>query len=67
MLKLKGEVVDLGHMPDEEGGTEVFVLRLAAGRLVTIKGLSRDECVAIKPLFCAQCVIEIRAPEDVQG
>ena len=55
LLRLTGEVVSIGDMPEDDvpkmAGVPHLLLRLADGRDVVLSGLTRDECKACVATF----------------
>lgn len=55
VLSITGEVVSIGDISADEAPNIVGVphvgIKLTSGRLVTVIGVSREECRALAPLF----------------
>jgi hypothetical protein len=63
-LELCGEMVTIGDLVEEDMpaqllGTPAIQLRTADGRVITITGLSREECRTAAPLFGKQMSVSL--------
>lgn len=52
-MNITGELCTIGELSESPAcaGVPGIQIRLACGRVVTLTGLSRDECVAAAPVF----------------
>lgn len=70
-LRLRGEMITIGDMSEDDVppmvGVPAVQVRLAGGRVITLTGLTREECRTAVPHFLNECEVTVGATHQPQA